>query len=713
MIWLASYPRSGNTFLRNVLHRVYGIRSGTFHAETDYPVDANYADHSIVKTHLLPGELVPNDRDIPAIYLVRDGRDCAVSLARYRQQLLDPTSDYETNLAEAIDAPEGSYFGGWGEHVRQWTDRAALVIRFEDLIRDPISCTEQFRPFLDLPEPDLNNLPTFEDLRSKDHLYGSGVEHGFSEEERSRWREGKFRKGRAGAWKDEMPHTFQIGFYARHGEQLEQQGYWSSAEENCPVPNTSTKVDTKMVAAVKKESSEPQANKRVLIDATKLMGHCDDGIGRYVRELLFALSSIPTGERGWDVDIYFGESNTFSLDEIREDLQQQRLPNSKIPALLMGGEQNPIERSRIKFEYFAKQQKYGSASLELVKLIASRLGRSVLKRIATLKSITHPPRDNYDLVHLTLPNNFHEFRRFHSRFLTTVHDVSHLICPELQTRSNSESLQNGLAFSEKHNAHYLAVSDSTRNDLSEYTGIDSNRIETVLNAVSREWCLPVMHPLVLSDLRERYELPDVPFLLSLGTIEPRKNIGMLIAAFENLLTQNPDLEAHLVLAGAAGWESMREIKQKIDACPQVSYIGFVRDEDLPGLYSSARAVCYVSKYEGFGLPILEAMACGTPAIIGDNSSMPEVAGDSGLAADCDDISSITSCMERILRDQELHRSLSEKAIRRAMALDWKKAAEKTLRCYNWSLESSSRNDTEQPVLCHDDDQPEMESRNAA
>jgi glycosyltransferase involved in cell wall biosynthesis len=715
MIWLASYPRSGNTFLRNVLQRAYGVRSGTFHAETDYPVDEEYANYSIVKTHLLPGELVPNDCDIPAIYLVRDGRDCAVSLARYRQQLLDPTSDFEANLAEAIDAADGSYFGGWSKHVLQWTERASLVIRFEDLIRDPISCTEQFRPFLDLPEPDLDKLPTFEDLRCKDHLYGCGLEHGFSEEERRRWREGKFRKGRVGSWVDEMPHAFQIGFYARHGEQLKQMGYWSPANESSPGSNTQTaaRVAAKTVAVVKGESADPQTNKRVLIDATKLMGHCDDGIGRYVRELLFALSSIPTGERGWDVDICFGKSNTFSLDEIRHDLQQQRLPKSKVPALLLGGEQNPVERSRKRLEKLVTEQEYGSASIELVKLVARRLGRSVLKRIATIESFIHPPQDNYDLIHLTLPNNFHEFRNYTSQFLTTVHDVSHLVCPELQTRSNSESLQNGLAFSEENRAHYLAVSDSTHNDLTKYMGIDSNRIETVLNAVSREWCLPVIHPVELSNLRERYNLPESPFLLSLGTIEPRKNIGTLIAAFENLLSQYPDLETHLVLAGAAGWECMREIKQKIDACPQVSYIGFVRDEDLPGLYSSARAVCYVSKYEGFGLPILEALACGTPAIFGDNSSMPEVAGDSGLAADCDDISSITSCMARILLDQDLHRSLSEKAIRRAMALDWRSAAEKTLRCYDWSLESSIGSDIEQQVVPRDDGQPGLESRNAA
>ena len=104
MIWLASYPRSGSTFLRIVLDEVYGIESSTFHRQKDYPLDGDYATYPVIKTHQLPHELAPADPSIPAVYLVRDGRDCVVSLAHYRKQLLAPESDLEDNLLAAIEA---------------------------------------------------------------------------------------------------------------------------------------------------------------------------------------------------------------------------------------------------------------------------------------------------------------------------------------------------------------------------------------------------------------------------------------------------------------------------------------------------------------------------------------------------------------------------------------------------------------------------------
>ena len=134
MIWLASYPRSGNTFLRIVLCEVYGIESSTYHLESAYPVDQDYSNYPIVKTHLLPDQLVPGDSSIPAVYLVRDGRDALVSMAHQRSEIVEPGSDYLDNLYESIRAADSSYFGGWSRHVRQWLKRAQLVLRFEDLI---------------------------------------------------------------------------------------------------------------------------------------------------------------------------------------------------------------------------------------------------------------------------------------------------------------------------------------------------------------------------------------------------------------------------------------------------------------------------------------------------------------------------------------------------------------------------------------------------
>jgi hypothetical protein len=225
VIWLASFPRSGNTFLRIVLHEVYGVGSSTFHKEPAYPVKPDYDRYAVVKTHLLPQELVPADPAIPAVYIVRDGRDALVSIAHHRSNLVAPGSDLRRNLIEAIVADDGSHFGGWSVNVSQWLRRASLVIRFEDLIRDPIACAERLRPFLDLPAPRRDKLPSFEDLRTKDMPYGSGVQHGFSPEERAFRRRIFFRRGAVGAWKNEMPEELHHLFWKRHGAVMRELGY--------------------------------------------------------------------------------------------------------------------------------------------------------------------------------------------------------------------------------------------------------------------------------------------------------------------------------------------------------------------------------------------------------------------------------------------------------------------------------------------------------
>jgi hypothetical protein len=226
MIWLASFPRSGNTFLRIVLHEVYGVASSTYHKEMAYPVDSRYEAYAAVKTHLLPSELTPSDPAIPAVYIVRDGRDTLVSIAHHRSDLVAPGSDYYANLKEAILAQGGSFFGGWSRNVSEWLKRASLVIRFEDLIADPIASCERLRPFLDLPSPRREKLPTFEDLKTRElPPYGVGRERGVAEEEMRRRQARFFRKGTASAWKDEMPEDLQGLFWKLHGPTMKRLGY--------------------------------------------------------------------------------------------------------------------------------------------------------------------------------------------------------------------------------------------------------------------------------------------------------------------------------------------------------------------------------------------------------------------------------------------------------------------------------------------------------
>jgi hypothetical protein len=225
MIWLASFPRSGNTFFRIVLYEVYGIESSEFRQDPNNPPEPDYDKYPVVKTHVLPHQLIPNDPDIPAVYLVRDGRDALVSIAHQKKDLIDPETAFIENLREAILAPGGSFFGGWSQNVMQWLERALIVIRFEDLIVNPIECVERLRSIIDLPEPKAEKLPTFEDLRTKDTALHRRFHPNTSLEERERWWKKFFRRGKVGAWKDEMPDEFHRLFWKLHGDAMEKLGY--------------------------------------------------------------------------------------------------------------------------------------------------------------------------------------------------------------------------------------------------------------------------------------------------------------------------------------------------------------------------------------------------------------------------------------------------------------------------------------------------------
>lgn len=698
MIWLASYPRSGNTFFRNVLFEVYGIPSSTYHHESDYPVDPAYTQYAVVKTHLLPSQIEPRDESIPAVYLIRDGRDCVVSLAHYRQNLIDRHSKFRQNLREAIEAQAGSHFGGWSRHVEEWTKRASLVIRFEELIVDPIGCLEQLRPLLDLPAPRMDRLPAFDDLKSKDFRYGSGAEHGFSSDERQRWREAKFRRGEAGGWKDELPHDLHLHFLHHHGGQLERHGYIHSANgANSSDPATAT-VTTKQLREVPNSElptvvpNRRSANRkpRVLIEGSKLLDRRIDGIHRYVRELLPALQEVVTScEPEWEIDVSLGYLGVLPLSAVVDDLSLVTLGNRMVHPVLRDGEGNPLHRVAERIRAL-EQEGRRVPFRDHLQLRFHRLQRSLLKRLLALRQITSRSRRDHDVLHLTLPNTWQHFRRKPGNLVTTVHDLSHLICPETQTSSNIRTLAQGLEFAQDRGSTYLSVSYATQMQMTRELGIAEERITVVHNAVCSERFKPGYSPEEQQAIRAEYGISGDLMFLCLGTIEPRKNLLRTIQAFHLFRQQAPDLPVQLIIAGGKGWQQHAELEALIRAEPRIRYIGYVPDNDLPGLYASADVLCYPSVYEGFGLPIVEAMSCGTPAIYGDNSSMPEIADGCGVPVDALDPQGICEAMVRLAVDASLRRQLSIHSVLRAREFRWQHAAKRTLELYRHAMQAGRK-----------------------
>ena len=179
-----------------------------------------------------------------------------------------------------------------------------------------------------------------------------------------------------------------------------------------------------------------------------------------------------------------------------------------------------------------------------------------------------------------------------------------------------------------------------------------------------------------------------PYLLFVGTIEPRKNIVGLLHAFHHLRTRygaadSRVAETQLVVAGGTGWlyEEVQATVQELDLGGSVRFMGRVSDELLHVLYAGARANVHPAYYEGFGLPPLEAMACGTPTIVSNVSSLPEVVGDAALLVDPTSAEEIAVAMHRLIADDALHAELREKGLPRARCFSWQKAARSTLDVY--------------------------------
>jgi glycosyltransferase involved in cell wall biosynthesis len=226
--------------------------------------------------------------------------------------------------------------------------------------------------------------------------------------------------------------------------------------------------------------------------------------------------------------------------------------------------------------------------------------------------------------------------------------------------------------------HLLAVSQSTKEELCRLYGMDESRVTVVHEGVSPRFA--PMTPSERADaIRARYTLP-ARYVLYVGVLQPRKNLLRLIDAFKHIRGSRPDLPHHLVIAGKEGWlhgpilQAAREPAVK----DFVQLLGYVPEEDLPCLMAQADALALVSLWEGFGLPALEAMACGTAVLASNTSALPEVVGDAGVLVDPCDTDAIGRALERILVDDSFRRSLEAKGLEQAARFTWERTAQAVL-----------------------------------
>jgi glycosyltransferase involved in cell wall biosynthesis len=364
------------------------------------------------------------------------------------------------------------------------------------------------------------------------------------------------------------------------------------------------------------------------------------GIGRYVREMLSALSDIDQSNQ---YRLFYASKNrsNHTVLDLPENFRVRQLP------------MNDIWLARI----------WQRIRLPLpVELITGSL-------------------DIYHSPDFTLPPTLSDIPT-----LLTVHDLSFLRTPESAAPGLRGYLEVAVKRSVKLATHVLADSQSTKDDLIELYATPEDKITVLYAGVSSAFH-PVTDSNQLMKVRKHYKLGEKPFVLSVGTLQPRKNHVTLIKAFEQALS---DSEYNLVLAGGQGWsyEEVHELVRSRGLQHRVLFPGFVADEDLSALYSSADVMAFPSLYEGFGLPVLEAMACGVPVLASNTSCLPEVAGGAAVFVNPKNVEAMSDALLKLVSNVDLRKTLREKGFERVEQFSWQSSAVKLLGVYRDLAQSS-------------------------
>jgi glycosyltransferase involved in cell wall biosynthesis len=267
----------------------------------------------------------------------------------------------------------------------------------------------------------------------------------------------------------------------------------------------------------------------------------------------------------------------------------------------------------------------------------------------------------------------------HARSVFTLHDTAYLLFPQYHLLQNRLYLTLMMPRFLARADAVITVSENTRRDALRFYRLDPAKVHVIPEGVEPRF-QPENNPHHRAEIKKRYGLPD-RFILCVSTIEPRKNLPLLLEAYTALRSRCPDVG--LVIAGGKGWlyESFFEHLRSLGLENQITLTGYVPEADLPGLINCAEVFAYPSKFEGFGLPPLEAMACGVPVVCSNASSLPEVVGDAGILLPPDDVRGWGEALTRVITNPTLHADLRARGLARAGQFSWETAARQTFEVY--------------------------------
>ena len=265
-----------------------------------------------------------------------------------------------------------------------------------------------------------------------------------------------------------------------------------------------------------------------------------------------------------------------------------------------------------------------------------------------------------------------------TKSLLFVHDLSYIRYPEYTSPKNRVYMEKFVPRSIKQSTRVITISEFSKKEICEYYKVPEDKVSVVTPAVDHTVFYPRDYHSI-DVIRKKYNIKD-KYILSVCTLEPRKNLLGVLDAYE-MLPDKIKSGFTLVLAGGKGWldEELDTKIKNLSSKYDIVRTGYVPDEDLPILYSGASVFVFPSFYEGFGMPVLEAMACGTPVITSNNSSLPEVVDNAGIMIDAKDSTKLAKDIDRVLTDTKLAKELRDKGIAQARKFSWDKSAKKMLK----------------------------------
>jgi glycosyltransferase involved in cell wall biosynthesis len=319
-----------------------------------------------------------------------------------------------------------------------------------------------------------------------------------------------------------------------------------------------------------------------------------------------------------------------------------------------------------------------------------KIQQLTLLNISRVLNITRQPIDKKklaqaDLFHSTYPRIPNQVRKaLPNRHIQTVYDLTPLILDEKYFPPGLRGINQRLIDTIQPDDWVTTISEATRDDLLARRKLNPERVTTIYLAASPELFYPISDKTAIELVKQKYALPEGNYFLSLHSLAPHKNMEHLITCFKKIISQEKTQDLHLVICGGtkeAG--ALMAAANHLTAADLkfIHFTGFVDDNDLAAIYSDAIGFIFPSLYEGFGLPVLEAMQCGCPVISSNTSSLPEVVGAAGFLVSPTDEDTLCECMLKLYRSSELHANYSQLSLDRSALFSWQKTVDETVQIY--------------------------------